>query len=158
MKFKTKLIVIYSTVLILSTFIVAGIGIYSINNSMNNEIKRYQDNELIRIKKGLENYVDIAFENIKLNNQKAMDKEYLKKQYGYRLVNIIDLANSIINAELDSAKKGIHNEDQAKEIAINAIKKMRYDNGTGYIWINDMGKPIPKMVMHPTVPGWYNFG
>jgi methyl-accepting chemotaxis protein len=32
------------------------------------------------------------------------------------------------------------------------LKKMRYDNGTGYFWINDMGTPYPRMVMHPTVP------
>jgi Signal transduction histidine kinase len=30
--------------------------------------------------------------------------------------------------------------------------KMRYNNGIGYFWINNMGKPFPKMIMHPTVP------
>ena len=39
-----------------------------------------------------------------------------------------------------------------KSTAVQDIKKMRYDQGTGYFWINDMGKPSPKMVMHPTVP------
>src|SRR5690606_21887700 len=32
-----------------------------------------------------------------------------------------------------------------------AVKAIRYD-GTEYIWINDTGRPIPKMIMHPTVP------
>jgi len=153
MKFKTKIIFIYSIVLILSTSIIALIGLYSLNMSINNEIECFERNELSRIKEGLENYVNIAFENLNSNYQRAQNKDYLKKQYGHRLVNIIDLAHSTINAELDSIKNGIHTESQAKEIAINAIKKMRYDNGTGYIWINDMGTPIPKMIMHPTVPG-----
>lgn len=39
-----------------------------------------------------------------------------------------------------------------KSEAVRDIKKMRYDQGAGYFWINDMEKPFPKMVMHPTVP------
>jgi methyl-accepting chemotaxis protein len=152
MRFKTKIIFIYSIVLVFSTSIIALIGLYSINMSVNNEIKRFEKNELARIKNGLENYVNIAFENLNSNYQRAQNKDYLQSQYGHRLVNIIDLAHSTIKAELDSIKSNIHTESQAKEISINAIKKMRYDNGTGYIWINDMGKPIPKMIMHPTVP------
>ena len=152
MRFKTKIIFIYSIVLVFSTSIIALIGLYSINMSVNNEIKRFEKNELARIKNGLENYVNIAFENLNSNYERAQNKDYLQSQYGHRLVNIIDLAHSTIKAELDSIKSNIHTESQAKEISINAIKKMRYDNGTGYIWINDMGKPIPKMIMHPTVP------
>ncbi|MDD9303111.1 MAG: cache domain-containing protein [Desulfobacter sp.] len=33
---------------------------------------------------------------------------------------------------------------------------MRYDRGAGYLWINDMGRPIPKMVMHATLPSLNN--
>ena len=32
------------------------------------------------------------------------------------------------------------------------IKNIRYDQGTGYIWINDTTLPYPKMIMHPTAP------
>ena len=35
---------------------------------------------------------------------------------------------------------------------INAVKKMRYDGGVGYFWINDMSQPYSRMIMHPTVP------
>jgi methyl-accepting chemotaxis protein len=41
---------------------------------------------------------------------------------------------------------------QAMEKSKNDLKQMRYDNGTGYIWINDTRKPTPRMVMHPTLP------
>lgn len=59
------------------------------------------------------------------------------------LKNYVDIAYKIVesshqNGSLDEAKK--------------LIGDMRYDNGTGYFWINDMGKPYPKMLMHPTVP------
>jgi methyl-accepting chemotaxis protein len=42
--------------------------------------------------------------------------------------------------------------DAAKEQAYRQIEKMRYDEGRGYFWINDVGKPFPKMVMHPISP------
>jgi serine phosphatase RsbU (regulator of sigma subunit) len=29
---------------------------------------------------------------------------------------------------------------------------MRYDHGTGYFWINDAGRPFPKMITHPLSP------
>jgi methyl-accepting chemotaxis protein len=32
------------------------------------------------------------------------------------------------------------------------IRKIRYANGAGYLWINDTEKPLPKMVMHPLDP------
>ncbi len=32
------------------------------------------------------------------------------------------------------------------------IRKMRFNEGVGYFWINDTARPFPKMVMHPTVP------
>lgn len=34
----------------------------------------------------------------------------------------------------------------------NDIKKMRYNNGIGYFWINDTTLPYPKMIMHPVAP------
>ncbi|MDA8165322.1 MAG: cache domain-containing protein, partial [Desulfobacteraceae bacterium] len=50
---------------------------------------------------------------------------------------------------------GIYVDDAVPD-AVAKIKQdvanMRYDGGIGYFWINDMGKPYPKMIMHPTVP------
>jgi methyl-accepting chemotaxis protein len=42
-------------------------------------------------------------------------------------------------------------EEEAKQQAIAAVKRLRYEKAE-YFWINDLGKPVPKMVMHPTVP------
>ena len=41
--------------------------------------------------------------------------------------------------------------EEAQQQAIETIKKMRYGD-SGYFWINDTGKPFPRMIMHPTVP------
>ena len=40
-----------------------------------------------------------------------------------------------------------------KEKAKSVIKNLRYGtNNVGYFWINDNSDPIPRMIMHPTVP------
>ena len=41
--------------------------------------------------------------------------------------------------------------EQAQKEASDHIRKLRYEKKE-YIWINDLGKPVPKMIMHPTVP------
>ncbi len=42
--------------------------------------------------------------------------------------------------------------DKAIEKSKQDLKKMRYDSGVGYFWINDKGSPYPRMIMHPTIP------
>lgn len=59
------------------------------------------------------------------------------------LQNYVEIAYAIVEA---NHQQGMN--DQAKEL----VGKIRYDNGTGYFWINDLGKPYPRMIMHPTVP------
>ncbi|MCP3874744.1 MAG: response regulator [Desulfobacteraceae bacterium] len=42
--------------------------------------------------------------------------------------------------------------DKAIEKSKQDLKKMRYNAGEGYFWINDKGSPYPTMIMHPTMP------
>jgi methyl-accepting chemotaxis protein len=46
---------------------------------------------------------------------------------------------------------GALTESAARIEAVSAIKALRYD-GKEYFWINDLGRPFPTMVMHPTLP------
>ncbi len=36
--------------------------------------------------------------------------------------------------------------------AVEDLRTMRYDNTTGYFWVNDTARPVPRMVMHPIKP------
>ena len=96
--------------------------------------------------------MSIAYEIIKSNYNSLNDKEYIQKTYGLRLKNIVDIANSVIDQKYEMYRRGILTDQEAKNNALTEIKKMRYDDGVGYIWINDTGKPVPKMIMHPTIP------
>jgi len=68
-----------------------------------------------------------------------------------KLANVVELSYSLVEAEHKAFKAGLIDEATAKQNAINAIKKLRY-NGNDYIWINDDTLPYPKMIMHPTAP------
>ncbi|MCP4342191.1 MAG: response regulator [Desulfobulbaceae bacterium] len=42
--------------------------------------------------------------------------------------------------------------DKALKKSKQDLRKMRYNGGEGYFWINDESAPYPKMIMHPTMP------
>ena len=65
--------------------------------------------------------------------------------------HLVEVAHGLLGYYYDLQQKGAITEDVAKEAAIKAIKALRYEK-TEYFWINDFTAPIPKMVMHPTVP------
>ena len=68
-----------------------------------------------------------------------------------RVVAVIESAHSVLRHYQAQEAQGLLNTDEAKNRALAVIKNIRYD-GTEYIWINDLGKPYPSMIMHPTVP------
>lgn len=68
------------------------------------------------------------------------------------LNNIITIAFNSLEDFYESFQKGEMSEIQAKDNATRVIENLRYDNDVGYIWINDTGTPLPRMIMHPTIP------
>ncbi len=78
----------------------------------------------------------------------AEEKHILISEKKSKLVNIVELPYSLIESEYKAFTEGKIDENTAKENALNAIKRLRYDK-TNYIWINDDTLPHPKMIMHP---------
>lgn len=48
-------------------------------------------------------------------------------------------------------KAGKLSQEAAQQTVKETVKALRYE-GKEYFWINDLGAPVPKMIMHPTVP------
>jgi methyl-accepting chemotaxis protein len=65
--------------------------------------------------------------------------------------HLVEAAVSVLDHYHALQKAGTLSEDEARQQATATLKRMRYEK-TEYFWINDLGKPVPKMVMHPTVP------
>jgi methyl-accepting chemotaxis protein len=131
----------------------------SIQNQGTEDIRKYQEMAIANIKQNLKNHVDIAYTVMESNHNNSLyetpeGKTYLENLYEHRLENIIDLVEVLLKSKVKQIKNGELSLEKAQEQAKAEIKQLRYDNGTGYIWINDTGKPYPKMIMHPTLPSF----
>ncbi len=65
--------------------------------------------------------------------------------------HLVEGAHSLLGHFYDLQQKGALTEEAAKDAAMEAIKALRYEQKE-YFWLNDFTTPIPKMLMHPTVP------
>lgn len=65
--------------------------------------------------------------------------------------HLVETAIGVLEHYHSLQETGTLTEADAKQQAIAVVKRLRYDK-TEYFWINDLGQPVPTMVMHPTVP------
>ena len=151
-KIKSKVFTVSSVLLIIVTGALTAYSVISNYSRATKEIEAYRSGEVEKIRQTLKSYVDIAYETIESNHDRAYDTNYLEARYGSKLMGIIDVADSIITQyQAEIAAGNITLEDAQAEATV-LIEQMRYDTGTGYIWINDTTTPIPIMIMHPTLP------
>ncbi|MBU2515788.1 cache domain-containing protein [bacterium] len=99
------------------------------------------------------NLLDTIVLNVE-NEYKSLvfHKKSVLERRNSELKNITTLAIDRINEIYLLQQKGILSEREAKNRAMEEVKRMRYDDDVGYLWINDTGRPIPRMIMHPTLP------
>ena len=64
---------------------------------------------------------------------------------------LVEAAMGTLTYFADLQRRGVLSEEVARQSGAEAIRGMRY-NGIEYFWINDRTRPIPRMVMHPTLP------
>ncbi|MHC4266138.1 MAG: cache domain-containing protein [Planctomycetota bacterium] len=152
MTIKIRILAVTVPTLLLAVIVVTVSSVIIIREQYAEEVTQYRSEEMIKIRDKLKNLVDTAYSSIESNHRQAQDKESLEKIYGSRLMDIVGIAESIVEEAAAKAESEEFTEAEAKGQASEAIRKIRYGNGTGYLWINDVGRPFPKMVMHPFTP------
>lgn len=65
--------------------------------------------------------------------------------------HLVEVAHSLVAYHESRVRDGLLSREAAQRAAIEALRALRYD-GSEYFWINDLGTPIPRMVMHATLP------
>lgn len=65
--------------------------------------------------------------------------------------HIVELAMGVLESYEQEVKSGSIDTEEAQQLASKRIATLRYE-AIEYLWINDLGSPIPTMIMHPTVP------
>ena len=76
----------------------------------------------------------------------------LRAEKEQQLEQLVETAHSILRHYEGESRAGRLSDAQARNQAIGAIRPLRYSERE-YFWIHDLGQPVPRMVMHPTVPG-----
>ena len=152
MTIRTRILAVTMSTLLLTVIVTTTAAVFAIQKQSKAGIARYRMEDMRNTKEKLKNLVDIAYATIESNHRDAQNREFLEKVYGRRLQDIIGIAESIVEELMAKVESGQLTEAEAKQEVSEAIRKIRYDNGTGYVWINDVGKPYPKMVMHPFSP------
>jgi methyl-accepting chemotaxis protein len=152
MKISVKIAIFSSIFLVSMVFSVAYLVIIDLHKRGEAERQAFRDETITEVKQNLKDLVDVAYETISRNYSNLQDKEFLEKYYGNRLRTTIDAVESILKRNYRLVKTGAMTGDQAKKQSLAMIRQIRYDGGTGYVWVNDTSKPFPKMLMHPTLP------
>jgi methyl-accepting chemotaxis protein len=75
----------------------------------------------------------------------------LQEEKQLKTRHLVETAYGVLSHFHNLQKSGALTESAARIEAVSAIKALRYE-GKEYFWINDLGRPFPKMIMHPTVP------
>ena len=78
-------------------------------------------------------------------------RKTLQEEKQLKTRHLVETAYGVLTHFHKLQQSGALTEAAARIEAVSAIKALRYE-GTEYFWINDLGRPFPKMVMHPTVP------
>jgi methyl-accepting chemotaxis protein len=73
----------------------------------------------------------------------------LEKQSKTR--NLVETAHGVLARFHTLERDSRMSRDEAQTHARETLRALRYDEKE-YFWVNDLGRPVPKMVMHATVP------
>lgn len=84
-------------------------------------------------------------------SEMTLVSERLHAEKETQLKHLVETAHTVLQAYERAANDGRLPEEAARKQAAEAVRQLRYGN-LEYFWIHDVSHPVPRMVMHPTVP------
>jgi diguanylate cyclase (GGDEF)-like protein/PAS domain S-box-containing protein len=84
-------------------------------------------------------------------SEMVLHGQRLRAEKEQQLEQLVETAHSILRYYETESQAGHLSDDEARRQAIQAIRPLRYSERE-YFWIHDLGQPVPRMVMHATVP------
>jgi methyl-accepting chemotaxis protein len=149
---KLKLQLAISVAVLVSSFILVQLAMYAIRSQAAADVARIRAEKTAQVKQDLTDKVNTVYALIDAQYHEAVDQRYLEEKYGQRLRAILDVAGAALREHIRRAQMGEVPLERARREAIATLRAMRFDDGKGYLWINTVGRPYPKMVMHPILP------
>ena len=83
--------------------------------------------------------------------QMVLHGQRLRAEKELQLEQLVETAHSILSNYESEARSGRLSDSEARSMATGAIGALRYARRE-YFWLHDLTEPVPRMVMHPTVP------
>jgi len=79
------------------------------------------------------------------------EKHTMLEEKKLKLINLVEMAYSLVDAEYKDFKNGVIDEDTARNNALSVINKLRYNSlrQQEYIFIVSNTSPYPKMILYP---------
>ena len=90
--------------------------------------------------------VEAQYRGLLFHKQTAMD---LRKR---ETRDVVEFAIAVARDYHARAGRGEMSVAEAQAAALDVLRAFRYDNGTGYIWVNNLDRPLPRVIMHPILP------
>ena len=87
----------------------------------------------------------IVWEAIESTDEVLISERMLKTKH------VVEVAHSVLGRFQALEAKGQLTREQAQAEALATLKALRYE-GKEYFWVHDLTAPVPRMVMHATVP------
>ena len=152
MKLGSRIILAVGALLLPAILIFAGIVLRRIDADATASIEALRVSETERIRSDLRGYVDIAWRILSDKYEQSTQTESIIQSYGEQLRSVVDIAENIVRQIMKSAEEGQFSREEAKRQAMIALRALRFDDGLGYVWVNDTSLPYPSFLMHPTQP------
>ena len=132
------IIVIPVIILLIITYYIQGVADKTLTDNYNKEAK--DKLQLVSL------HVENEYESITFFKEKYMERR--KKE----LENIVNIGMGVIKHNYSLYKSGKISEKEAKALTIASLRDFTFDDGIGYVWLNDTAKPLPHLIMHPLNP------
>ncbi len=152
MTLKRKLQLAVSVAVLVTSVVLVRYAVGSIRGQAAADAARIRAEKTAEVKRDLADKVNTIYALIDAQYREAADEAYLEQKYGRRLKAVLDVAGATLRDHMARATRGEVSRERAQREALATLRAMRFDGGKGYLWINDVGRPFPRMVMHPVLP------
>ncbi len=147
-----KLPLAIAVVVLVTSLVLVQFASYSVRSQAAAEAVQIREEKTAQVKQDLADKVNTVWALIDAQYREATDEQYLEARYGGQLRAILDVAGATLRAQAERVRRGELPLARAQQEAAEALRGTRFAGGKGYLWVNDVGRPVPKMVMHPVLP------
>ena len=140
--FRTRILITIGCILLLS----AGSIAYFAQNHVQKAVLDSADRHGIDLMNAVLLNIENEYRSLEFYRQSTVER---RKQ---ALRDLVLVAMFPLNELYGAVQRGTLSESVAQHNALNQLRQLRYANGVGYFWVNDLEQPIPKVLMHPILP------